>query len=121
MVMKRRISLQEKSLRQRTRKSCFQEGDTKEDHGGDQRRSRKLWELLDTLSHQRYGGDKSQLNNDAKKAQTQMKLKNQRCSKLKMGEPWLEIKVKAQRIKESKANEAEVMVWRVRGPKLVKR
>ena len=49
-----------------------------------------------------------------------MKLKIQRCSKLKMKEPCLEIKVKVQRIKESKANEAEVMVWRIRGPELVK-
>ena len=38
-----------------------------------------------------------------------------------MEEPRLhKTKVKDQRIKESKANEAEVMVWRVRGHKLVK-
>lgn len=38
-----------------------------------------------------------------------------------MEEPWLEIKVKVQRIKESKANEAEVMIQRTRGHKLVKK
>ncbi|WZY85387.1 hypothetical protein YC2023_031771 [Brassica napus] len=45
-----------------------------ENHGGDQRRSRKLWELLDILIHYRDGRDKPQME-------------NQRCSKLKMEEP----------------------------------
>ena len=61
----------------KNKKNCLQEGDMKkENHGEGQRRSRKLWELLDILNHYRDGRDKPQM-------------KNQRCSKLKMEEPWL--------------------------------
>ena len=39
----------------KNKKNCLQEGDMKkENHGEGQRRSRKLWESLDVLSHERW-------------------------------------------------------------------
>ncbi|KAL0824326.1 hypothetical protein Bca101_048003 [Brassica carinata] len=85
----------------------------KEDQGS----YRSCWMFLAI----RDGEDQQQLNNDAKKAQIHDEAEEPEMFKAEDGRTWLEHQVKVQRIKESKANEAEVMIPRIRGHKLVKK
>ena len=93
------------------KKNCLQEGDmNKEERKKLWWTSTKIKEAIGVLIHQRYGGTNHNRTMKPMKSESMIEAEEPETFKAEDGRTCLKIKVKVQRIKESKANEAEVMI-----------